>query len=153
MHSLLRDVVRYGTGRRALSLGRKDLAGKTGTTNDQRDAWFNGFNTTMAASAWVGFDDFSPLGSRETGGRAALPMWIEFMRGALDGIPESTLAEPAGLVRARIDPETGLLAGTGQANAIFELFRSENRPEAPAGGAATAQPGPDGQIVTPEQLF
>ncbi len=153
MHSLLRDVVRYGTGRRALSLGRKDLAGKTGTTNDQRDAWFSGFNTTLAASAWVGFDDFSPLGSRETGGRAALPMWIGFMRGALDGVPESTLAEPAGLVRARIDPATGLLAGPGQADAIFELFRSENRPEAPAGGTATAQPGPGGQAVTPEQLF
>jgi penicillin-binding protein 1A len=153
MHSMLRDVVRYGTGRGALQLGRDDLAGKTGTTNDQRDAWFNGFNTTLAASAWVGFDDYAPLGSRETGGRAALPMWIEFMRGALAGVPESTLAEPPGLVRTRIDPETGLLAGAGQAGAIFELFRSENRPSAPTGGTTTAQPGPGGAAVTPEQLF
>ncbi|RLA37100.1 MAG: peptidase [Gammaproteobacteria bacterium] len=152
MHSLLRDVVRYGTGRRALALGRHDLAGKTGTTNDQRDAWFNGFNTTIAASAWVGFDDFSPLGSRETGGRAALPIWMKFMRGALDGVPESTLAEPAGLVRVRIDPETGLLAAPGQSTAIFELFRSENLPKAPAAGTTT-QPGTGGPTVTPEQLF
>ncbi len=154
MHSLLGDVVRYGTGRRALQLGRSDLAGKTGTTNDQRDAWFNGFNTALAASAWVGFDDFSPLGNRETGGRAALPIWLEFMRGALDGVPESTLAEPPGLVRARVDPETGELAAAGQQGAIFELFRSEQRPSEPAGGTANLPGGPGGQrAVTPEQIF
>ncbi len=154
MHSLLGDVVRYGTGRRALQLGRRDLAGKTGTTNDQRDAWFNGFNTALAASAWVGFDDFSPLGNRETGGRAALPIWIEFMRGALDGVPESTLAEPPGLVRARIDPETGQLAVAGQRDAIFELFRSEQRPDEPAGGTANLPAGQGGERpVTPEQIF
>ncbi len=154
MHSLLGDVVRYGTGRRALQLGRGDLAGKTGTTNDQRDAWFNGFNTTLAASAWVGFDDFSPLGSRETGGRAALPIWLEFMRGALEGVPESSLTEPPGLVRARIDPETGELAAAGQQGAIFELFRSEQRPSEPSGGTANLPPGPGGQRpVRPEQIF
>ena len=153
MHSLLGDVVRYGTGRGALQLGRNDLAGKTGTTNDQRDAWFNGFNTTLAATAWVGFDDFSPLGNRETGGRAALPMWVEFMRGALEGVPESTLEEPAGLVRARIDPDTGRLASAGQSDAIFELFRSENGPGTPENGTARSNGEGRGPQVMPEQIF
>ena len=153
MHSLLGDVIRFGTGRRALQLGRNDLAGKTGTTNDQRDAWFNGFNLSLAATAWVGFDDFSPLGNRETGGRAALPMWITFMESALAGVPEAALPEPPGLVRARIDPESGLLAGTGQPDAIFELFRAENLPANAGAGAVSAPAGQGGRAASPEQLF
>jgi penicillin-binding protein 1A len=129
MNSMLRDVIQYGTGRNALELNRKDLAGKTGTTNDQRDAWFSGFNSEVVAVAWVGFDKFLPLGNQETGAHAALPMWMEYMRVALEGIPESIMKEPPGLVFARIDPHTGKPAPPGSPDAIFEVFSSKNIPE------------------------
>ncbi len=109
MNSLLRDVVQHGTATAAKVLGRQDLAGKTGTTNEQRDAWFNGYTQSNVATAWIGFDDFSPLGNSETGGVAALPMWIEFMRVALKDTPETPLEIPEGIVKAFINPETGLL--------------------------------------------
>ncbi|ROR34126.1 penicillin-binding protein 1A [Inmirania thermothiophila] len=154
--SMLRDVVRRGTGRAARVLGRTDLAGKTGTTNDQRDAWFAGFSPALVAVAWVGYDDMRPLGEGETGARAALPMWIAFMREALRGVPETVPAPPAGLVMARIDRRTGRLARAGDPDAVFEVFRPGHVPPpaetaAPAaaggGGAAPAPPPP------PEQLF
>ncbi len=129
MNSLTQDVIKNGTGRRALTLARNDLSGKTGTTNDQRDAWFSGFNTKIVTVAWVGFDKFSPLGNRETGARAALPMWIEYMRTALENIPQSLLKQPPGLVYARIDPNTGKLASADNPDAIFEVFRSEYVPK------------------------
>ena len=132
MNSMLRDVVKFGTGRRALQLNRTDLAGKTGTTNDQHDAWFSGFNSKVVTISWVGFDKFQPLGSRETGGRAALPMWIDYMRVALDGIPESIMKRPEGLVNVRINPETGELANANDPDAKFEVFRVENAPKAKA---------------------
>ena len=94
MNSLMQDVIKHGTATDAKVLGRSDLAGKTGTTNDQRDAWFNGFTPTHVASAWVGFDNFKPLGHYETGGVAALPMWIEYMRTALKNKPISTFEPP-----------------------------------------------------------
>ena len=125
MNSMLRDVVRYGTGRKAMALGRNDLAGKTGTTNDQRDAWFSGFNPSLVTTTWVGFDLLEPLGRRETGGAAALPMWIKYMGKALEETPELFLEEPDGLVTVRIDPETGLLVGAGNPDAMFETFRTE----------------------------
>ncbi|MDH5613985.1 MAG: peptidase, partial [Gammaproteobacteria bacterium] len=128
MTSIMRDVVLYGTGRKALTLGRKDLAGKTGTTNDQRDAWFSGFNRDVVTTVWVGFDKSQPLGNYETGAKAALPMWVDYMREALKGIPEKPLDRPEGLVSVRIDPETGLLASPGSTDAIFETFRTENVP-------------------------
>jgi penicillin-binding protein 1A len=130
MNSITRDVIREGTGRRALELGRSDLSGKTGTTNDQRDAWFAGFNPRIATIAWVGFDDFQPLGSLETGARAALPMWMEYMRIALQDIPENVLERPPGLVNVRIDPYTGRLARTDNPDAIFEVFQSGTAPVA-----------------------
>jgi len=129
MNSILRDVVQFGTARRALELNRKDLSGKTGTTNDQRDAWFSGFNTQVVAVSWVGFDKFLPLGSAETGSRAALPIWIDYMRTALAGMPESILDRPPGLVFARIDPQTGKLAPPESTNAIFEVFSSKYTPK------------------------
>ena len=129
MNSLTRDVIQHGTGRRALELKRKDISGKTGTTNDQHDAWFSGFNSEIVTVAWVGFDKFQPLGSRETGARAALPMWLEYMRIALEEIPESIMKQPEGLVFARIDPSNGKLAPANNTNAIFEVFRSENIPK------------------------
>lgn len=94
MNSLMRDVVRLGTATDAKALGRSDIAGKTGTTNDQRDAWFNGFTPTHVASAWVGFDDYRPLGHYETGGVAALPMWIDYMRTALKKVPIQPFIPP-----------------------------------------------------------
>ena len=145
MHSITKDVIQNGTGRRARTLKRSDLSGKTGTTNNQRDAWFSGFNPSILAISWVGFDDFEPLGERETGARAALPMWIEYMRVALENTPETNLERPAGLVNARIDPKTGKLAPADQADAIFELFRSENVP--------TETLEDPGKSQIPEQLF
>ncbi|OUR72464.1 peptidase [Methylophaga sp. 41_12_T18] len=129
MNSLLRDVVRYGTGRKALSLGRTDLAGKTGTTNDQVDAWFNGFNPELVAISWVGFDSPKTLGRYETGGRAALPMWIDFMKVALKDVPDEPLQQPVDMVTVKIDPESGLLAPANASNAIYETFRKQFLPQ------------------------
>jgi len=128
MNSLLRDVVRYGTGRKAMSLGRSDLAGKTGTTNDQVDAWFNGFHPELVAISWVGFDSPKTLGRYETGGRAALPMWIDFMKVALNDLPEEPLQQPVEMITVSIDPNTGLLAGPNTLNPIPETFRSDYVP-------------------------
>ena len=134
VRSFLRDVARRGTGRRTRVLERDDLGGKTGTTDDQLDAWFSGFGTGLVASAWVGYDELESLGPKETGARAALPIWIDFMQVALDGVPERWPDLPAGMVTVRIDPETGEYAGPGTNNAVFEIFRSENAPEPPANG-------------------
>lgn len=122
MNSMLRDVVRFGTGKKAMSLGREDLAGKTGTTNDQVDAWFNGFNPELVAISWVGFDSPRSLGHYETGGRAALPMWIDFMEDALRSVPDEPLIMPVDMVTVQIDAETGLLARPGTNNPIYESF-------------------------------
>lgn len=126
MYDMMRDVIRRGTGRRALALGRSDLAGKTGTSNDRRDAWFSGFNRELVATAWVGFDQERTLGSREEGSRTALPMWMYFMSDALKGVPEAPLARPPGIVTARISAGTGLLALAGTPDAMFELFRESD---------------------------
>ncbi len=128
MNSMMRDVVRYGTGRKALALGRNDLAGKTGTTNNQVDAWFNGFHPELVAISWVGFDSPKTLGHYETGGKAALPMWIDFMRIALDDVPEAPLREPIGMITVKIDPYTGLLASPDSIGGINETFRTEDVP-------------------------
>ncbi len=102
MNSLMRDVIRQGTATDARVLSRSDIAGKTGTTNDQRDAWFNGFTPTHVASAWVGFDNYKPLGHYETGGVAALPMWIEYMRTALKESPVALFKPPNDVVKKTI---------------------------------------------------
>lgn len=139
MTSIMREVIERGTGRRARQLGRHDLAGKTGTTNDQRDAWFSGFNSEVVTTAWVGFDEPKTLGDRETGGRAALPMWISYMREALKDLPERPLGQPPGLVTVRVDPESGLPVSSSNPNGLFEIFRAGHVPE--RGGEYTA--GPD----------
>jgi penicillin-binding protein 1A len=126
---MMRDVIQRGTGVRARELARNDLAGKTGTTNEYRDAWFSGFNRDVATTVWVGFDDFSTLGSGEYGGRAALPAWISFMRVALAGTDSAPHERPDGLVSVRIDPESGLLAASGNPDAIFETFIEGTLPE------------------------
>ena len=130
MNSMMRDVIKIGTGRRARVLNRSDLAGKTGTTNDQKDAWFSGFNGDTVTTVWVGFDDSKSLGKRETGSSAALPMWVDYMREALAGAPESVMERPAGLVTVKIDPATGLLAHSNDPNAVFETFREGSIPKA-----------------------
>ncbi|KPJ68125.1 MAG: peptidase [Coxiella sp. DG_40] len=122
----MKDVIRHGTGRRALKLKRSDLAGKTGTTNQQLDAWFVGFNGNMVTTIWMGFDQ--PQSLYEYGAQAALPVWIDFMQQALQGTPESILPRPSDIVTVRIDPKTGLLAYPGQRDAIFELFQKQNVP-------------------------
>jgi len=107
MTSMLRDVVQEGTARRAKVLKRDDLSGKTGTTDEYRDAWFNGFNSDVVAIAWVGFDQVATLGRGEAGSRAALPMWVDYMRVALDGLPERPFDPPEGVVTMYVDGETG----------------------------------------------
>ncbi|HED36294.1 MAG TPA: penicillin-binding protein 1A [Gammaproteobacteria bacterium] len=152
MNSILKDVIKRGTGRRALALGRSDLHGKTGTTNDQKDAWFNGFNNKLVATAWVGFDQQQlSLGNYETGSKAALPMWIEFMRTALEGMPETRMQRPEGLVNAKINAETGELANATDTNVAFEIFRSERAPKSMS--VQQIRSGDDSQNVIPEQLF
>jgi penicillin-binding protein 1A len=107
MTSLMRDVVRHGTAARAMTLGRQDLAGKTGTTNDHLDAWFAGFNASLVAVSWIGFDTPANLGPNETGGMAALPIWMAYMGAVLKGVEETELVLPAGIVTANINPLTG----------------------------------------------
>lgn len=136
MNSILRDVVLRGTGVRARALGRNDLAGKTGTTNDQYDAWFSGFNHQYVSTVWVGYDALQPLGAGETGSHAALPIWMDYMRVALEGVPETSLMQPDGIVSIRIDAQTGLLTSVSSDDALFEFFRSENVPTEEADIAA-----------------
>jgi penicillin-binding protein 1A len=128
MTDLLRDVIRRGTGQRARALGRSDIAGKTGTTNDGRDAWFSGFNTDLVATAWVGFDQERSLGPEEEGARTALPMWIYFMREALAGTPEGRLPMPDGVVTARVAVDTGEFADGGVPVSDFEYFLADHLP-------------------------
>ena len=153
MNSILQDVIKKGTGVRARSLGRNDLAGKTGTTNDQRDAWFNGYHPDLVAVTWVGFDQLKPLGSKEAGSSAALPLWIEFMQTALAGWPEKQLKRPKGLVTVKISAETGEVATDQDQDTLFEIFRSENAPGMDA--VITEKPAITGTSDNPipEQLF
>jgi len=146
--SFLKDVIRKGTGVRARALNRSDLAGKTGTTNGPTDAWFSGYNRRIVATAWVGFDQNTPLGNREYGGTAALPIWIEFMRQALQGMPETSLKQPPGVVTVRINPDTGKRASVDDPDGMFEYFLRGTVPEqedSPPNGQATS-----GEINTDE---
>jgi penicillin-binding protein 1A len=128
INSIMQDVIKLGTGRRARVLKRGDIAGKTGTTNGPTDAWFSGFNADVVATTWLGFDQNLELGNNEFGGKAALPMWIDFMRVALEDSPDRARPVPECIVNVRIDPKTGLLARPGQSDAMFEYFRIENVP-------------------------
>lgn len=130
MTSILQDAILTGTGREARSLNRADLAGKTGTTNNQMDAWYTGYNQSLVASVWVGFDETHSV--QEYGSQAALPIWMKFMGPALQGVKQTRPEQPRGLVTVRIDPATGLLASPGQSNAIFEVFKQDTVPTAHA---------------------
>jgi len=126
---MMKDVIRRGTGVRARTLNREDIAGKTGTTNDQRDAWFNGFNGDIETTVWVGFDQDRSLGEGEQGGRTAVPAWTYFMHEALSGAPRHGVPVPDGIVTVRISPETGLLASSDNPNGIMEKFIEGNLPK------------------------
>ncbi|HJP37635.1 MAG: penicillin-binding protein 1A [Gammaproteobacteria bacterium] len=134
IYSMMQDVIQRGTGKRARTIGRKDLAGKTGTSNERRDAWFSGFNGDIVATAWVGFDDpLRTLGEGETGAKTALPIWKYFMQDTLAGTRDATIPRPAGIITARIVPESGLVAPAGYSGARFELFREGHVPERQSG--------------------
>ncbi|MFZ5491154.1 MAG: penicillin-binding protein 1A [Pseudomonadota bacterium] len=130
LNSMLRDVIASGTAARARSLGRPDLAGKTGTTNDARDAWFVGFNRSLLALSWVGFDQPRSLGKGETGARAALPIWMDFMATELARHPVMSAQVPDGIVSMRIDRHTGLRAQASDPDSMFEWFSADRLPAA-----------------------
>jgi len=149
MTTLLRDVIAFGTATRARALGRRDLAGKTGTTNENVDAWFCGYNAAMVGVAWIGFDQPKSLGANETGGVAALPIWINFMQSALKGVPEKPLAVPEGLISVRINEATGL---RDDSSTLSEWFFAEFPPRGREDTLAPAVPGRTPQDVR-DQLF
>ena len=128
MNTLMRDVVRFGTGAKAMQLGRSDLAGKTGTTNDHVDAWFAGFHPSLVAVSWIGFDNPSSLGPKETGAQAALPIWMSYLRKALREVPEAKLVVPPGVVQVAINPDTGK-RDPDNPSRIGEYFYEENVPD------------------------
>jgi penicillin-binding protein 1A len=148
IRSMMMDVVRRGTGKKAMELGRNDLAGKTGTTNDQRDAWFSGYNDEIVTSVWVGFDSHEPLGRNEVGGKAAMPIWINYMRVALQDVPDQTPEIPEGITQARIDPVTGLLARIENRDAIVEVFDMGSLPP-----MEDAKEGEQSDAVTEENPY
>jgi penicillin-binding protein 1A len=149
MTTLLRDVIVFGTGARAMALGRRDLAGKTGTTNENIDAWFCGFNAVQVGVAWIGYDQPKTLGLNETGGVAALPIWINYMQRALKGVPEKPLQTPDGVISVRINAETGL---RDESSSLTEWFYAEFPPRGRDDALAPATGGRSGQEVR-EQLF
>ncbi len=157
VNDMMRGVIRRGTGVRALALGRRDLAGKTGTTNDGRDTWFAGMNADLVAVTWVGFNEDRPLGRGEEGARTALPMWIGFMEEALDGVPERTAATPPGIVEVRINPENGLSASDRNPSATFEKFRighvPEREPDVYRSGELVDDSEPDATRKREERIF
>ncbi|WP_407727977.1 penicillin-binding protein 1A [Pseudomonas extremaustralis] len=128
LNSILEDVIKKGTGRRAMALGRADIAGKTGTTNESKDAWFSGYNADYVTTVWTGYDQPESLGRREFGGTVALPIWMSYMGAALKDKPLHTQPEPEGILSLRIDPVSGRAASPSTPNAYFELFKSEDTP-------------------------
>jgi penicillin-binding protein 1A len=155
MTDMMADVIRRGTGRRALVLNRTDIAGKTGTTNegrDTRDTWFNGFTPNLEATVWVGYDQ-GLLGEREEGASTALPIWIEFMREALKGVPEQHHPMPEGIVTLRVSPETGTLVSEENPEGVPEVFMVNHLPQAADTDNGPQGPqGPQGQASS-EPIF
>jgi penicillin-binding protein 1A len=150
MDSMMQDVTRFGTAARAASLGRKDLAGKTGTTNDHVDAWFAGYQSEVVGVAWIGFDQPKKLGANETGALAALPIWMGYMGRTLKGVPESRQAVPEGVISVRIDPDTGLQVTDGK---LAEFFYREFLPADEPPAAAVEQAGTRSAEEVRSQLY
>jgi penicillin-binding protein 1A len=149
---MMADVIKRGTGQRAMALGRTDLAGKTGTTNESRDAWFNGYTRDLEATVWVGFDQERSLGETEEGSRTALPIWIYFMREALKAVPQKRRPMPDGLVTMRVAADTGMIASAENPDAILETFMVDHLPTGGVLGGDTPPP-PTEQAATTESLF
>jgi penicillin-binding protein 1A len=125
---MMKSVITSGTGRKALVLGRKDLSGKTGTTNNYRDAWFSGFSPDVATSVWVGFDNPGYLGRRESGAGAALPIWVNHMREVLKDFPESEAIAPTGITTAFLSKESGKLTDAQDPDGFWEFFKMGTEP-------------------------
>lgn len=141
---MMTSVIKEGTGARAAAL-KRPAAGKTGTTNNSRDGWFLGFTPQLVAGVWVGFDDYQEsLGPGESGGRTALPIWLDFMKEALHGMPVEEFVQPQGVVVRRIDPKSGLLATADMKHAVSEVFVEGTDPKETASS---------GEEVNPEDLF
>lgn len=138
MTTLLQDVVRRGTGAAAASLGRTDLAGKTGTTNDHRDTWFAGYSPDRVAITWMGYDQPRPMGPGETGGQATLPIWMRYMAVALKNVPMREYVMPEGVVNLPVDPETGLSDPNGRPEFFYQEFTPAPPPLLPFMGAVNA---------------
>lgn len=151
MTSLMRDVVRQGTAVRAMTLGRQDLAGKTGTTNDHIDAWFAGYHPTHVAVAWIGFDTPAAMGANETGGFAALPMWMTYMSRVLKGEPEVEFEPPEGVVAVSIDPATGMREPDGRSKTVEYFYREAVPGIGAEGGAARDSARPPEEVKN--QIF
>ncbi len=154
--SMLQDVIKRGGSRRAAQLGRNDLSGKTGTTNDFYDGWFAGYNKDLVAVSWIGYDE--PRSLKEFAVNTALPIWANFMDQALRGKAENPPLQPAGLVTVKIDPLTGLLARSGQPDAIFEIFTEETAPKSVASISSneehsTTEQGANNQLLESDNLF
>jgi penicillin-binding protein 1A len=149
---MMADVIKRGTGQRAMALGRTDLAGKTGTTNESRDAWFNGYTRDLEATVWVGFDQERSLGETEEGSRTALPIWIYFMREALKAVPQKRRPMPDGLITMRVAADTGAIASAENPDAILETFMVDHLPTGGVLGGDTPPP-PTEQAATTESLF
>ncbi|PWB31128.1 peptidase [Pseudomonas sp. SDI] len=155
LNSMLEDVIKKGTGRRAMALGRSDLAGKTGTTNESKDAWFSGYNGDYVTTVWTGFDQPETLGRREYGGTVSLPIWMSFMGAALKDKPPHTQPEPEGILSLRVDPVSGRAATPSTPNAYFELFKAEDTPPSVnelGNGSAPGSPLPADEAA-PMDLF
>lgn len=157
MTDMLKDVIKRGTGRRALSLERTDLAGKTGTTNESKDSWFAGYNGDYVTTVWAGFDQPISLGRREYGSTIALPIWIDYMGYALQDKPMHSMPEPPGMMTLRIDPVSGRIARPGTPGAYFEIFKSEDAPptmdELESNWGAPSSPYAEPTEVAPIDLF
>lgn len=146
--SMLRDVVRRGTGRGAMSLGRMDLAGKTGTTDRAVDTWFNGFQQNLVASSWVGYTSQRALGESEYGSRSPLSIWMDFMRTALTDVPEYVPEPPNGIVSVKIDASTGQISLSDSERTITEYFLAESAPT-----ADSVRSSSETLVLSPEELF
>jgi penicillin-binding protein 1A len=127
MTNLLKNAIAHGTGWKARELGRP-VAGKTGTTNDYRDAWFIGYTPSLVTGVWVGYDNQSSIGPRETGASAALPLWLEFMKKAHAGRAAEEFAVPEGIIFKQVDPKTGLLCTDSCASSIREAYLPGTEP-------------------------
>ena len=146
MTSIMRDVVRYGTAAKAMSLGRNDLAGKTGTTNDHIDAWFAGYSSTQVGIAWIGFDNPTDMGNNETGGQAALPIWMHYMARSMKGVKEATFEAPAGITMVPLGGETK------DGKPVVEYIYSENVGNAGEGPSALREANKPSEEVK-NQIF